>query len=131
MITESMMYWLTRLDAIGAVAAAALFVSIVAAIFYGVCLFSISESPQDFLRLLQDKVNTKIRKSILWTMGMFIAVLVFLPSTKELAMIYAVPAITRSDVVREDLPELYDYGVKALKEQLQEWSEPRESRHVG
>ena len=130
MITEPMMYWITRLDAIEAVAAVALSVSIVAAIFYGTCLFLISESPQDFLRLLQDKVNTKIRKGILWAMGIFIAVLVFLPSTKELAMIYAVPAITRSDVVREDLPELYDYGIKALKQQLIEWSEPKENHRA-
>lgn len=128
MITETMMYWLTRLDAIRAVAASALFVSIIAATIYGVSILVTSESPQDFLRLLQDKVNTKIRKSILWAMGASIAVLVFLPSTKELAMIYAVPAITRSDVVREDLPELYDYGVKALKQQLQEWSEPSHRR---
>lgn len=130
MITESMMYWITRLDAIGVVFAVALFVSVVAALIYGGCLFGISESPQDLLRLLQDKVNTKIRKGILWTMGASIAVLVFLPSTKELAMIYAVPAITRSDVVREDLPELYDYGIKALKQQLIEWSEPRERQRA-
>lgn len=130
MITESMMYWITRLDGIGVLASVALFVCIVAAVIYGCVIGGCAFSDDNIEEIWQTKLATSARRWILWVAGLSVATLVFLPSSKEMAMIYAVPAITRSDVVREDLPELYDYGVKALKQQLIEWSEPRETRRA-
>ena len=41
-----------------------------------------------------------------------------MPTSKTIAMMYAVPAIVNSKVVQEDLPEIYQMGVNSLKEQL-------------
>ena len=35
-----------------------------------------------------------------------------------MAMIYVVPQITESQIVKQDIPELYDLGVNALKDWL-------------
>ena len=35
-----------------------------------------------------------------------------------MAMIYVVPQITESQVVKQDIPELYDLGVNTLKDWL-------------
>lgn len=43
---------------------------------------------------------------------------VFIPSSKTIAVMYAVPAIVNSPAVQKDLPELYQMGVSSLKEQL-------------
>jgi hypothetical protein len=40
------------------------------------------------------------------------------PSSKTIAVMYAVPAIVNSTAVQKDLPELYKMGVDSLKEQL-------------
>lgn len=40
------------------------------------------------------------------------------PSTKTVAVMYAVPAIVNSKPVQQDLPELYQMGVEVLKAQL-------------
>lgn len=126
MITETMMYWITRLDGIGVLASAALFVCIFATVIYGCVIGGCATSDGNIEEIWRTKLATSARRWILWVAGLSVATLVFLPSSKEMAMIYAVPAITRSDFVREDLPEIYDYGVKALKEQLKEWAEPNE-----
>ena len=126
MITETMMYWITRLDGIGVLASAALFVCIFATVIYGCVIGGCASADGSIEEIWRTKLATSARRWILWVAGLSVATLVFLPSSKEMAMIYAVPAITRSDFVREDLPEIYDYGVKALKEQLKEWAEPNE-----
>ena len=128
MITESMMYWITRLDGIQTVFVLGTLVAIIISIIIHVVILEVA-----YTKEATAEAWHKYKKSR-WTSYLSIIacvlVLVFTPTTKEMAMIYAVPAITRSDVAREDLPELYDYGVKALKQQLQEWSEPRENRHA-
>lgn len=126
MITETMMYWITRLDGIGALASAALVICVFATVIYGCVIGGCASSDSDLEEIWRTKLATSARRWILWVAGLSVATLVFLPSSKEMAMIYAVPAITRSDFVREDLPEIYDYGVKALKEQLKDWTEPNE-----
>lgn len=40
------------------------------------------------------------------------------PTTKTVAMAYAIPKIVQSKAVQQDLPELYDMAIKSLKEQL-------------
>lgn len=43
---------------------------------------------------------------------------VFLPSSKQVAIIYVAPKVVNSKVVKEDIPEIYNYGMEALKEQM-------------
>ena len=45
---------------------------------------------------------------------------IFVPTSKQMAMIYVVPQITESQVVKQDIPELYDLGVNALKDWLKQ-----------
>ena len=40
------------------------------------------------------------------------------PSSKTIAMMVVIPKIVDSKVVQQDLPEIYDLALKALKEQL-------------
>lgn len=133
MVTESMMYWITRLDGIHnsamALLAASVFIIIIAAVIF---VSAASESAADFEDVKDMWASKFMKSSRRWLLSILISAIlvqVFVPTTKEMAMIYAVPAITRSDLVREDLPELYDYGIDALKEQLKEWSEPKDSNN--
>lgn len=124
MITESMMYWITRLDNLCWLLAFVAIVGIMGSVLTLIAYF-INEPYDD-----EKASYHRWMKRFGITAFTVLILGIFIPSSKEMAMIYAVPAITRSDVVREDLPELYDYGVKALKQQLQEWSEPKENRHA-
>lgn len=122
MVTESMMYWITRLDGINFAFGLATFITIVASIITHVVVLGDTYTKEETAEAWHTYKKTR------WLSYLSIITcvlgLVFVPTTKEMAMIYAVPAITRSDFVREDLPELYDYGIDALKEQLKEWSQP-------
>lgn len=127
MVTESMMYWITRLDGINGAITAILAVSIIitfiaAIVFFSACIETAYE--EEIEEMWHSKFAKNTRRWLFTLLATSVLALVFVPTTKEMAMIYAVPAITRSDFVREDLPELYDYGIDALKEQLKEWSQP-------
>lgn len=128
MITESMMYWITRLDGIQVAFVIGTVASIIISIITHVAILADAYSKEETIEAWHK--HKKVRWASYISIIACALVLVFTPTTKEMAMIYAVPAITRSDVVREDLPELYDYGVKALKEQLIEWSQPRENHRA-
>jgi len=41
-----------------------------------------------------------------------------LPSSKTVALMYVLPEIANSEVVKRDVPEIYNLAVEALKEQL-------------
>ena len=129
MVTESMMYWITRLDGINGAITSILAVSVLITIVASVVLFAVCIETADIEEIKEmwcSKFVKSMRRWLFATLATSLLLLVFVPTTKEMAMIYAVPAITRSDFVREDLPELYNYGIDALKEQLKEWSESKE-----
>lgn len=42
----------------------------------------------------------------------------FIPSSKSIAMIYIVPKVIESEVVAEDLPELYTLAKEAMEEYI-------------
>lgn len=128
MITESMMYWITRLDGIQVAFVLGTVVAIILSIITHVAILEGTCTKEETIEAWHKYKKARLVSYI--SIIVCLLGLVFTPTTKEMAMIYAVPAITRSDVVREDLPELYDYGVKALKQQLIEWSEPRENRRA-
>lgn len=127
MVTESMMYWITRLDGINTLFGLTTFITIVISIITHVVILGDTYTKEE--TAAEWHKYKKARWLSYFSVIACVLGLVFVPTTKEMAMIYAVPAITRSDLVREDLPELYDYGIDALKEQLKEWSEPKGSRN--
>lgn len=125
MITEPMMYWITRLDGINSLGTAGILLGVVVAVIYACIFMNVADGDgEEVIHLWNLKGNKKFRRWVYALFALSIATVTFVPSTKEMAMIYAVPAIVRSDFAREDLPELYDYGMDALKEQLKEWAEP-------
>lgn len=52
-----------------------------------------------------------------WGMIMLI-VGCLLPDKKTVALMYVVPKLVNSSLVQKDMPDLYELGVKALKEQI-------------
>ena len=113
-ITPATMYWFTRLDAIDCALGVLLIIS---AIWFIITLivFGVNEP--------YDDDRKPYMRSFRWSAWVFITTLitsVFVPTTKEMAMIYVVPQITESQVVKQDIPELYDLGVNALKDWLKQ-----------
>ena len=108
------MYWFTRLDSINCAFGVLLTIS---AVWFIVTLiaFGINEP--------YDDDRKPYMRSFKWSAWIFITASitsVFVPTTKEMAMIYVVPQITESQVVKQDIPELYDLGVNALKDWLKQ-----------
>ena len=112
MITPSDIYWITRLDnfiCVGWI----IIILLIAAFIAFLC-----STPWDCLDTEDGRkhfLGVKLTglALIIVSLGMS-----FIPSTHEAAAMYAVPKIVDSSVVKEDLPELYDMGVKALKDWL-------------
>lgn len=110
MITEINMYWLTRLDGIYNLCTIGCTICCAALIFMIPCLI--------MFKCDENAAGTKITgKMTLWTVisGIFFtAGLLFIPTTKEMAAIYAIPAIARSEAVQKDIPELYEAGMEYI-----------------
>ena len=64
------------------------------------------------------RFETVVNKMPVKTLLFLLAIGIFVPSKKDLAIIYVVPKIIESKIVKEDLPELYSKGVEALKREL-------------
>lgn len=108
------MYWFTRLDGITTFFQIIAFVGVFALLFLSAVYWATDNDT--------DIHEHKIAKGIL---KLFVPVwlfsligLLFVPNSKQMAMIYVVPQITESQVVKQDIPELYDLGVNALKDWL-------------
>lgn len=117
-ITPATMYWFTRLDGIDN-----LFIIILVFGSFALVILCITNiiakcSSEDADSLNIQKATSKWIKILLfpWVLALFGNI--FVPTSKEMAMIYVVPQITESQVVKQDIPELYDLGVNALKDWL-------------
>lgn len=113
MITEINMYWLTRLDGIYNLFSIGATVSVVVLCF--LIPFSICAKMDG-----QEVAGTLCKWSIAMAIIACVGVLgaIFVPTTKEMAAIYAIPAITRSETIQKDIPELYDAGMEYLKSKI-------------
>lgn len=115
-VTPSILYWLTRLDnintAFGLLASLGGFAFVFSAFFY------IMTKCDAVCDEMSKKVASTAFKIItpLWLLG--VVGTIFTPTSKEMAMIYVVPHIAESQVIKQDIPELYDMGVAALKDWL-------------
>lgn len=116
-VTHSMMYWLTRLDGLNATCAVVVFLGgfVLLIMSTAAIITSVSEFDSD---INISKTLKSILKRLIPTWVFFLLGLLFIPTSKEMAMIYVVPSITESQVIKQDIPELYDLGVDALKDWL-------------
>ena len=119
-ITPATMYWLTRLDGIAGTCAVITFLGAFCLLFLTIAYYATSNISEDFY---EHKVIKGILKWLIpvWLFGLI--GLLFIPNSKQMAMIYVVPQITESQVVKQDIPELYDLGVNALKDWLKKDTE--------
>lgn len=116
-ITAGTLYWLTRLDGIQTVCTIILAFSVAAALFSliaRIMLVTEGETDEDVSYRTAKKINNM---SFLF-IGLSLLAGTFVPTSKEMAMMYVVPHIAESQVIKQDMPEIYDMGVKALKDWL-------------
>lgn len=120
-ITESTVYWITRMDSIH------IFLSGLC-IFFGI-LIVLSLIVFFAIFMICDDITYKkfgIFLRTFWISSalfiMFFFISVFIPTTKEMALIKVLPAISNSRFVSEELPkeagEIYMLAKEALKEKL-------------
>lgn len=114
-ITPATMYWFTRLDRIAAACDITLFLGGLALLFLSIAYWATGGNTDEMY-------EHKAVKSVLkWLIPVWLFCLIgvlFIPNSKQMAMIYVVPQITESQIVKQDIPELYDLGVNALKDWL-------------
>lgn len=122
-ITESTIYWITRLDGIhnflgilGVITCAPAVLSLIA-----FCVnFMTSEGEEEFHMAMKLELRAFLIGIVLFVV--FSLVSVFIPTTKEMALIKVLPAISNSRFVSEELPkeagEIYMLAKEALKEKL-------------
>lgn len=120
MITEEMLYWIFRLDAIKGFCFIVLLVGGLATVLLTVHLI-IDKNYIDFSDYFYKRLLIFV-KSMYVIIGIAILTLIFLPSTKEMAAIKLIPVIYNSDFVQKELPkegkELYDLAKVAIKRTL-------------
>ena len=120
MITEEMLYWIFRLDAIKGFC----FIFLLAGGLATVLLTAHLITDKDFI----DFSDYFYKRLLIFVKSMYIIIsiailtLIFLPSTKEMAAIKIIPVICNSEFVQKELPkeskELYDLAKVAIKHTL-------------
>ena len=129
MITESTIYWITRLDCIVTLSMVLSIASAAGVAILGIVTLAAMNTAHTAKELEDCKKMWKVWR-IIFCFGLVTAlVAVFTPTTKEMAMIKIIPAITNSKLVSEDLPRdaryLYELSKKALIEKLTDKEEKK------
>lgn len=122
-ISHTMMYWFTRLDGINVFLSKTGVLMTFALLFLIVVYFVETVNATDQEDVKELNIMKKWIKGLLLPWIFVLLGVLFIPTSKELAMIYVVPSITESQVVKQDLPEIYDLGVKSLKNWLKDKAE--------
>ena len=112
-ITPATLYWITRLDEINCLCTIVAIFSIFAFVIGVIMWIANLDYNDDYC-----EAGKKIAKATGIVSALALTIGLFVPTSKEMAMIYVVPHITESQVVKQDIPEVYDLGVKALKDLL-------------
>jgi len=113
MITESMIYWITRLDGIYGASLAFMVVSGVVIIFTSIFAVPVWADDDDDLK----PVIIRLFKIFVPMLIFFTCAAILVPTTKEAVAIYALPAISRND----DMQEIPANTAKLINEKLKEW----------
>jgi hypothetical protein len=119
MIDESMIYWMTRLDAIKSV------ITLVAAVLGGVCWMPILFGAISWVDAVPGSENKKLGLRVL-TVGVSVALFVFvmlvgnafIPTTREMAAIKIIPRIANSEDVQalgSEIPKLAREWLEELR----------------
>lgn len=76
-------------------------------------------------RCIDDESRATLKPGLMVALWLFVALgwiggagNALLPSTKQAAAIYVVPQLVQSRVFTNDIPQLYDMAVQAMKEKL-------------
>lgn len=121
MITEMEMYWLTRLDGVHVMAGCILVTSAIALLFcavgYGVAV------TEDDDRAMK-KLKPPLRLSVVFSV-VAAAVMLFLPTMREMAAIKVVPMIANSESIKK-LGDVGDNMLDLANEWLQELKPKKE-----
>lgn len=118
MITESMIYWILKLDNIVEMFIVFAIISILSSVITLGIWFVKREDCYD------NEGADKCFKISVISFALFITFLMastFIPSTKQMAIIKVVPTIAKSKVTKElkgDAKEIYKLGVQSVKESL-------------
>ena len=116
-ITPATMYWFTRLDRITETCGIITVLSAFILLFLTIAYYGTGSNTEDAYE------HKTIGGVLKWLVPVWLFCLIgtlFIPNSKQMAMIYVVPQITESQVVKQDIPELYDLGVNALKDWLKQ-----------
>lgn len=116
-ITPATMYWFTRLDNITGAFQVITAAGIFALLFLSIAYWTTGGNTDE---MYDHKTIGGILKWLVPVWLFSVIGVLFIPNSKEMAMIYVVPQITESQVVKQDIPELYDLGVNALKDWLKQ-----------
>lgn len=119
-LSYTLMYWFTRLDTINIICSIFAFIGffvigITTAIYFTASVDTYSDEAPAITKVCKRVIKTLIAPWIIALLG-----LMFVPTSKEMAMIYVVPNIADSQVIKQDIPEIYDLGVDALKDWLKD-----------
>lgn len=122
-ITESTIYWITRLDGMHNFLISLCIITGILAVLSLITFFAtfmVSEGEEDFYPAMKFELRTCFISIAL--LAVFFLVSVFVPTTKEMAMIKVLPVISNSKFMSEELPkdirEIYMLAKEALKEKL-------------
>lgn len=122
-ITGSTIYWITRMDGIHDFLIGLCIITSILAVLSLIILFSTfmaCEGKEEFHKAMKLELRACFISIAL--LVVFFLASVFIPTTKEMALIKVLPAISNSRFVSEELPkeagEIYMLAKEALKEKL-------------
>lgn len=122
-ITGSTIYWITRMDGIHDFLIGLCIITGILAVLSLIILFSTfmaCEGKEEFHTAIKLELRAFFISIVLFVV--FFLASVFIPTTREMALIKVLPAISNSRFVSEELPkeagEIYMLAKEALKEKL-------------
>ena len=120
MITESSIYWITRCDAIRSALEPVTFLAIIALV--ASCILYAAARTADNVTKEQKRFCSTFLAVTVVAILLILGAWIFVPTTKEMALIKVAPALANSKLVQETLPveakEIYDLAKSALREKL-------------
>ena len=122
MISPWTIYWITRLDGI---IACFIPLAVLSFLFIGVLMFLwfMESDRKAHITMVSDDVYKLLPKYIRWLLvgGVFgVLGLIFTPTTKQMAVIYLIPAIANNEQIQAEASELYDLAKDYLELQTRE-----------
>lgn len=129
-ITESTIYWVTRLDKFHVTAGLLLGISfMVLLICIVVCCVDKNQLDEIYSKEYRERIKREMKIAIkiacyaVFFIAMCASVLVFVPTSKEMALIKVIPAISNSKFVSDELPkgvkEIYELAKDAIKNRIE------------